>query len=311
MKNKDQCLTILRNCSLTVLTTGICLMATAQKFAEGKLFQTSIFTPVKSFISPEGPATDKAGRLYVVNYLYKGTIGQIMPNGECNIFIQLPKGTIGNGIRFNKSGDMFIADYLNHNILKVDVDSKQISIFAHGERMSQPNDLAIDSKDRLYASDPNWKSGTGKIWRIDPNGKVVLLDSSMGTVNGIEISPDDKILYVNETVQRKVWAFDLSPLGEISNKRLIIEFPDFGLDGMRSDMKGNLYISRYGKGTIVKVSPAGKIIEEVNLSGKDPTNLTFGGKDGRTIYVTVKDNGNIESFLADIPGREWMMLGIK
>ncbi len=118
--------------------------------------------------------------------------------------------------------------------------------------MSQPNDLAVDSKNRLYASDPDWKNNTGCIWRIDADGSVILLEEGMGTVNGIEVSPGDHILYVNETIQRKVWAYDLSPEGEISGKRLLIEFPDYGLDGMRCDKTGNLYIARYGKGSVVE-----------------------------------------------------------
>ena len=88
---------------------------------------------------------------------------------------------------------------------------------------------------------------------------------------------------------------------------MLIEFPDFGMDGMRCDVRGNLYITRYGKGTVVKVSPAGKVLQEVTLIGKAPTNLAFGGKDGRTMYVTVKDNGNIENFLVDAPGLDWAL----
>jgi sugar lactone lactonase YvrE len=130
----------------------------------------------------------------------------------------------------------------------------------------------------------------------------------MGTTNGIEVSPDDKVLYVNESVQRKVWAYDLSTDGNISNKRLLIEFPDFGMDGMRCDTDGNLYITRHGKGTVVKVSPAGKILREITLLGKKPSNIAFGGKDGRTAYVTLQDSGNIERFLVDEPGREWKLL---
>ena len=200
---------------------------------------------------------------------------------------------------------MMIADYTNHNILKVDMASKQISVYAHDSTMNQPNDIAIDSKDRLYASDPNWKAGTGRIWRIDADGKMYLLEDNMGTTNGIEVSPDEKTLYVNESVQRKVWAYDLSGSGAISNKRLLIEFPDFGMDGMRCDVDGNLYIARHGKGTIAKVSPGGKLLQEIKLNGTKPSNIAFGGKDGRTAYVTLQDRGNIESFRVEAPGREW------
>ncbi len=171
--------------------------------------------------------------------------------------------------------------------------------------MSQPNDIAIDSKDRIYASDPNWKAKTGRVWRIGTDGKITLLDSLNSTANGIEVSPDEKTLFVN--AGRDIWAYDLSDAGEISNKRKLIEFPDFGVDGMRCDVKGNIYIARFGKGTVAKISPKGYIVKEVTLTGKQPTNVAFGGKDGRTVYVTLMDMGNLESFRVDEPGREWQM----
>lgn len=245
--------------------------------------------------------------LYAVNFGKQGTIGQVTPDGKASVFIELPDGSIGNGIRFSKRGDMFIADYPKHNILKVVMGTKKLSVFANEPRMNQPNDIAIDSKDRLYASDPNWKDNTGNIWRIDTDGKVTLLEANMGTTNGIDVSPDNKTLYVNESAQRKVWAYDLSADGQVSHKRLLIEFPDFGMDGMRCDTKGNLYIVRYGKGTVVKLSPAGKVLQEIQLIGKKPTNIAFGGSDGRTAYVTLQDQGNIETFRVDTPGQEWAM----
>jgi gluconolactonase len=272
------------------------------------LFTTNLFTPLNSFTSgAEGPAVDSSGNLYAVNFQREGTIGMVTPLGVTGIFIELPQGSVGNGIRFNSKGEMLIADYPKHNILKVNMVNKQLGIYAHDSSMNQPNDIAIDSKDRLYASDPNWKANTGKIWRIDTNGMVTLLEKDMGTTNGIEVSPDEKTLYVNESVQRKVWAYDLSESGAISNKRLLIEFPDFGMDGMRCDQNGDLYITRYDKGTVVKISPLGKIIREITLTGKKPSNLAFGGEDGRRIFVTLQDNRNIETFLTDAPGREWKM----
>src|SRR6266487_1211270 len=280
-----------------------------QNNATGELYKTANLTAVNSFTSgAEGPAVDKDGNLYAVNYSKEGTVGKITPTGDSSIFIELTNGSIGNGIRFNSKGEMLIADYTNHNILKVDMVSKQLSVYAHDSMMNQPNDIAIDSKDRLYASDPNWKAGTGRIWRIDTDGKTVLLEDSMGTTNGIEVSPDEKILYVNESVQRKVWAYDLSPSGAINNKRLLIEFQDFGMDGMRCDVDGNLYITRHGKGTVAKVSPKGELLKEIPLMGKKPSNIAFGGPDGKTAYVTLQDHGNIESFRVEAPGREWKMI---
>ena len=277
----------------------------AQQNKIAETFKAATFTPEKSFTSGcEGPAVDKDGNIYAVNFAKEGTIGKVSPDGKPELFVELPQGSTGNGIRFDSKGNMFIADYTGHNVLKVDMNTKNISVHAHEPTMSQPNDIAIDSKDRIYASDPNWKAKTGRFWRIDTDGKVTLLDS-LGTANGIDISPDEKILYVN--AGREIWAFDLSESGEISNKRRLIEFPDFGVDGMRCDVKGNIYIARFGKGTVAKISPQGYIIKEVTLTGKKPTNVAFGGKDGRTVYVTLMDMGNLESFRVDDPGREWEM----
>src|SRR5881396_1465779 len=91
--------------------------------------------------------------------------------------------------------------------------------------------------------------------------------TDMGTTNGIEVSPDGTKLYVNETVQRRVWRFALHPDGGISDKSLLIEFPDHGLDGMRCDIDGHLYITRFGKGTVVKVSPKGEVMREIDVLG--------------------------------------------
>jgi len=274
-------------------------------FPQEELFISKVLTQPGGFTPGiEGPACDKDGNIYAVNFQKKGTIGKVTPDGNCSLFVELPEGSIGNGIRFNSNGDMLIADYTGHNILKVDMSTKEISVFAHESKMNQPNDIAISSTDILFASDPNWKDSTGNLWRIDKDGKVTLLESNMGTTNGVEVSPDDKTLYVNESVQRNVWAYDLSPEGNISNKRLLIKFDDFGLDGMRCDADGNLYITRYDKGTVVKVSPEGKILKEIMLTGKKPSNITFGGQDGKTAYVTLADNGNIETFRVDVPPRE-------
>ncbi len=273
-----------------------------------ELFVSQEFTSVNGFTSGiEGPACDAAGNLYAVNYERQHTIGKVTPDGAASVFVELPTGSIGNGIRFNSEGFMFIADYTNHNILTVDMDTRNITIHAHEPTMNQPNDIAIGANDILYASDPNWGASTGQIWRVDTDGAVTLLEADMGTTNGIEVSPDERVLYVNESAQRNVWAYDLSPEGEISNKRLLIQFPDFGMDGMRCDIEGNLYVTRHGKGTVAKLSPAGEVLLEVPLTGKLCSNIAFGGPDGRTCYVTMADRGNVEVFRTDLPGRSWQL----
>jgi gluconolactonase len=272
------------------------------------LFVSRVLTPPHGFTDGiEGPACDREGNLYAVNFARQHTIGKVTPEGHAEVFIELPNGSIGNGIRFNRKGDMLIADYTNHNVLKVDMKTRELSVFAHEPTMNQPNDIAISAADIIFASDPNWKESTGQIWRVDRDGRVTLLETHMGTTNGIEVSADEKTLYVNESVQRNVWAYDLSPTGEVSNKRLLHQFPDFGMDGMRTDTAGRLYITRWGKGTVAILSPDGELLREVALTGKNCTNIAFGGPDGCTCYVTVADQGNVEAFRTDTPGRSWQL----
>jgi sugar lactone lactonase YvrE len=128
----------------------------------------------------------------------------------------------------------------------------------------------------------------------------------MGTANGIEMSPSGKLLYVNESLQRNVWVFDIQNNAGLGNKRLLKRFPDFGFDGMRCDVDGNLYIARHGKGTVVKLSPSGEILREINVLGTMPSNLCFGGPDGRMVYVTEVEHQRIMQFRVDRPGLAWL-----
>lgn len=274
--------------------------------ADDKLFVAQPLTKPGEFTPGiEGPACDARGNILAVNFARQGTIGRVSPEGVGEIFLELAGGSIGNGIRFNPQGRMFIADYVNHNVLVVEPGARTATVFAHEPAMNQPNDLAITASGTLYASDPAWDKNTGQIWRIDPTGKVTLAAKELGTTNGIDVSPDGKTLYVNESVQRGVWAFPIASDGSLGPRSLLKQFPDHGFDGMRCDVDGNLYITRYGKGTVVKLSPAGEILQEIDVLGKSPSNLCFGGPDGRTVYVTEVEHTRLVQFRTDRPGLEW------
>ncbi len=273
----------------------------AQEFYTAKdLTAENLFTT-----NCEGPSVDKQGNLYVVNFQKDGTIGLVHPDGNVELFVTLPEGSIGNAIQFDKKGNMLVADFSAHNILKVDTKTKQVSVYSHADHFSQPNDICINKKGQLFASDPNWKESTGQLWRIDTDGKPVLLQDKMGTTNGIELSPDEKTLYVNESVQRVIWAFNVDAKGNISNKRKFFDFPDFGMDGMKCDKEGNLFVTRYDKGVVAIFSPQGKMIREVQMKGKKTSNIAFGGKDGKTCFVTLQDRKCVETFRSETSGKNY------
>ena len=271
-----------------------------------KLYLATPLTATNSFTTGiEGPACDRAGNIFAVNFAQQQTIGRTTPAGQSEVFVTLPNDSVGNGIRFDRAGRMYVADYVGHNVLRIDPGTRAVEVLSHEPKMNQPNDLAIAPNGTLYASDPNWGAKTGQLWRIDPGGTTTRLAADMGTTNGVEVSPDGKRLYVNESVQRNVWVFDIQPDGGVANKRLLRQFPDHGFDGMRCDADGNLYITRYGKGTVVVLSPEGEVLREINVLGARPSNLCFGGPDGRTVYVTEVEHRRLVQFRVETPGAAW------
>lgn len=253
----------------------------------------------------EGPACDAEGNIYAVSFGDARGIGKVSPAGKAELFVTLPEGSTGNGIRFGRDGTMYVADYTGHKILRIDMKTRAVSVHAHEPKMSQPNDLAITADGTIYASDPNWKEKTGQLWRINRDGSTHLVASGLGTVNGIEVSPDGRALYVNESDQRGVWSFPIAADGTLGTRKLVKQFDDFGFDGMRCDVDGNLYVTRHGKGTVIKLSPAGEVLREIEVLGAKPSNICFGGPDGCTAYVTEVEHTRLVQFRVDRPGLEW------
>ena len=130
-----------------------------------KLNQSQDLVFVGEFTSGiEGPAVDLEGNLYFVNPIHSGSVGKVDTEGNFSLFIEhLPEGSTANGIRFGKDQSMFLADYTGHNVLKVNIQTKAVNVYAHDSLLNQPNDLAISSNDRMFASDPNRNQSTGPV----------------------------------------------------------------------------------------------------------------------------------------------------
>src|SRR5699024_8943542 len=131
----------------------------------------------------EGPSF-RNDTLFVVNYEKDGTIGYVLPGGKCGLYVTLPDSSIGNSIKFDEKGNMYVADFIGHNVLKIN-KQKQISVYCHNEAFNQPNDMVMNSKGWIYASDPDWKENTGQVWLIKGQGQSIRVADSMGTTNGL------------------------------------------------------------------------------------------------------------------------------
>lgn len=304
-----------------VLAADIGLAAGEELFVSKRISREKEYTG-----GIEGPAVSAAGDLYVTNLKRpgadpdkKGAIGRLKPGAsQSELFAILPENGIGNGIRFDGHGKMYVADYINHRIHVFEPGSNVPHEYFH-EHFNQPNDLAIARDGTLYASDPKAPERIGQIWRIrrDPDGvvrgAVMTPPRAMGITNGIDLSPDNTTLYVSESqfthqgVHRRasIWAYRIDGTALV-DPRPVIEFPQGDVDGLRVDTDGRIFVARPSFGAVAIVTPDGRQVREVKTLGSDPTNLTFGGADGRDVFVTQAEKNKrfIERFRTDRPGRE-------
>ena len=301
----------LNRATLLLCSLAIGGIIASSAIAQEAKFQSRQITPGGEYtFGIEGPAVDQAGNLYVVNFGKPGTIGRLAADAsQSELFAVLPEGSIGNAIRFDREGRMFVADYKKHNIFLVSPDGKDVTTYFHSDDFNQPNDMTIATDGTIYASDPHWKRHDGQVWRVrkSADGTVVgdrmIADRQMSTTNGIDLSPDGKTLYVGESDTREIWSYRIDGTHLLS-PRLVKRFDDLDIDGLRTDIDGNLFVARIRKGTIAVLSPLGKLKREIALTAKEPTNLAFGGNDGKTVFVAQRQGGFIESFRTDRPGRE-------
>ncbi|MGC2781544.1 MAG: SMP-30/gluconolactonase/LRE family protein [Bradyrhizobium sp.] len=286
-------------------------LAAVPALAAPKLFESTQLTPSGEYtFGIEGPAVDRDGNLYVVNLGKPGTIGRLAPDATASEkFTELPDGSIGNAIRIDASGVMFVADYKKHNIFAIAPGTVEPRLVFHADDMSQPNDITLARDGTIYASDPNWKARSGRIWRIakaadgSMQGVSMTAPRAMGTANGIDLGPDGRTLYVGESNSGEVWSYAIE--GETLTKaKLIRTFEPNTIDGLRTDASGRLFVARILKGAIAVLAPDGRVVREILLKAKEPTNLAFGGSDGKTVFVTQRQGGFIESFRTDVEGRE-------
>jgi signal peptidase len=154
--------------------------------AEPKLFRSRRLTPPGEYTDLiEGPAVDAAGTLYVVNFRTNGTIGKFSPVATKSApFAKLPTGSIVSGIRFDREGRMYVADWKKHNVFVFEFGQTESRVY-FSDKFDQPNDLAMAADGTIYASDPKWSDGTGRVWRITRGqhgirGEVMSCDRGRG-----------------------------------------------------------------------------------------------------------------------------------
>lgn len=165
------------------------------------------------------------------------------------------------------------------------------------------NDGHVDAQGILWfgSMDDAEEQPTGALYRFDGSG-AASKDPGYVITNGPAVSPDGRTLYHTDTLEKRIYAFDLDPSGELSNKRLFVELKDGGYpDGMAVDAEGCLWVATFGGWRIDRFEAAGAKLGEVRFPCANVTKLAFGGSDLRTVYATTARKGLSNEELAAQP----------
>ncbi|MBA2595837.1 MAG: SMP-30/gluconolactonase/LRE family protein [Chloroflexia bacterium] len=261
---------------------------------------------ISGFDSLEGPAFDRDGNLFFVNWL-SSSIVRRTPDGSAAEFFNT--GGIPAGLAFHRDGSLYVADEGDdiHGVVRI-VDG-QATILVNqyeGQPLNGANDLVFDRNGVLYFSDP-WRSSlehpVGGFYRLFPDGNLEQIDTGLAFPNGVALSPDKTAVYLAETRRHRILRYPIGPDGALGARQDFAALPGGeGPDGMAFDEGGNLYVAHYGGGKVAIFSPAGDMVGTIPIPGAQVTNVAFGGADRRTLVITDVETGSIYQTRVDAPG---------
>jgi gluconolactonase len=248
------------------------------------------------FAFTEGPAADRNGNVYFSD-IPNQRIHKVDADGKLSVFRE--KSNHANGLMLNAKGEI-VACEGDGQVTAYSPDGNSRRVLADtygGKRFNAPNDLVLDKQGGVYFTDP-WfgprqplPQGKTAVYYIAADGKVSRLIDDLPNPNGVILSPDEKTLYVIPSGQAEMMAYPVEAPGKIGKGRVFCtlkqrrEGGKSGGDGLTVDEKGNLYITS-GLGLQV-FAPDGKLLGIIALP-EQPANVTFGGKDLKTLYVTAR-----------------------
>jgi gluconolactonase len=264
----------------------------------------------------EGPTQDADGNVYFSDVLMQ-RIMRFSRDGVFSVFRE--KSNVANGLVIDSRNRLIAAEGATSGtaerygiktggiprVTRTDLTTGAMEILAEryeGTPLSGPNDVTFDNAGRVYFTDMTG----GAVYRVDAPGRLVriLAAPDVQRPNGLQISPDDRTLYIVEANgaqggARHISAFDLLPDGSARNRRVLYDFyPGRSADGMSVDTQGNLYAAagmHMSRGTaetldtkcgVYVISPAGKLLKFIPVPEDSITNTAFGGPDMKTLYIT-------------------------
>ena len=206
-----------------------------------------------------------------------------------------------NGLTLDKQGRLLACEHANRRVSRTESDGKVVTIADkyNGKKLNSPNDVVVKSDGSVYFSDPPYGlsadfGNLGEqelpfqgVYRLSPDGKTLtLLVDDFDRPNGLAFSPDESILYIDDTARVHIRVFDVKPDGTIANGRVFADLTsnaEGNVDGMKVDSEGNIYVTGPG-GVSIFDSSGDKlgIIEMPEVSA----NVAWGDDDWKTLFIT-------------------------
>ncbi len=276
--------------------------------------RATIYKLAEGFIWSEGPVwVNREGGFLLFSDTRSNSIYRYREGQGIDVYL-VPSGYTGatprhnetgsNGLFLDNDGNLLICQHGNRVIARYSWAEAYETVASHynGKHLNSPNDMDVDSSGAIYFTDPPYgiplrqrdelkEQPHNGIYRVDPDGKVTLLDASVSYPNGIALSPDERTLYVNQSTgqQPVTFAFDVKSDSTLENKRIFYDHSDlqpygrFACDGMTVDIEGNVWTTSPMGVSII--SPEGILLGTI-VTRVRTANCTFGGPDKSVLYIT-------------------------
>ena len=260
----------------------------------------------------EGPLWWKEGRYLLFSDIHNNKRMKYVPGGSVSVFLEPTNRA--NGLTRDLQGRLIACEHDSRRVTRLELDGS-LTVIANsfqGRRLNRPNDVVVKSDGCIYFTDPwtspaapdQWDLTFAGVYRLTPDlGTMTLLIGDFVLPNGLAFSPDESVLYINDTRRKHIRAFELLPNGTLA-KQTDRVFADLGgdepgvPDGMKVDVEGNVYCG--GAGGIWIMDQRGKKLGRIVHGAAATTNIAFGVDDWKTLYFTSRNH--LGSTSVKIPG---------
>jgi gluconolactonase len=293
-------------CRSVAISTGLAVVLLHPCLARGQEKTIEGIGPAGKIKRIDAKFDFTEGPVWIGDSLYftdipKQRIHRLDSDGKVHVFVENSK--FANGLFAHASGEIY-ACQMDGRLAAYSADGKQERVLVEkfGEhRFNAPNDLVIDRQGGVYFTDPAFRApmplpqGKTCVYYLSADGEVTRLIEDLPNPNGVILSPDEQTLYVIPSGQAEMMAYSVQSPGTVTDGRVFCKLEQApeqrngGGDGLTVDRSGNLYIT--SKLGLQVFSPEGKllgIIKTPEQLPEQPANVTFGGKDLKTLYVTAR-----------------------